>query len=242
MVITYHYIRNAERALSVERFKRQLDYISDYAILTFDDGFKDHYETVFPILKERNLKGIFFPCRYEGQEILNVHKIHLLLWEFGDKIYEDIGHEIKRRTGLYKYDTDKIAKIKQLLNYELPFEEATEIIDKLFNKLNPPEIYMTQDQIKEMSDYGMIFGGHTKTHRVLSRLTPEEQHKECDLTLIKQITNQSDIPFCYPYGHHHTYTKETIDILKDLGYSRAYTVGKTYNGQFEIPRLDTNEV
>ena len=32
---------------------------SDKVLLTFDDGLLDHYQNVFPILNERNIKGLF---------------------------------------------------------------------------------------------------------------------------------------------------------------------------------------
>ena len=33
----------------------------DAALLTFDDGYAEHFDTVFPILHDRGLQGSFFP-------------------------------------------------------------------------------------------------------------------------------------------------------------------------------------
>src|SRR3546814_7258045 len=73
------------KGLTVEGFRGQLDYLSRHycfigaddliaairdptaarppnaALLTFDDGYADHYQTVFPILHERGIQGLFFP-------------------------------------------------------------------------------------------------------------------------------------------------------------------------------------
>src|SRR5689334_9574908 len=87
----YHYVRDAARSrypgingLSVDQFKGQLEYIGRHyevigaqelseaimrkqalpanaMLLTFDDGYKDHFETVFPILDQMGLTACFFP-------------------------------------------------------------------------------------------------------------------------------------------------------------------------------------
>jgi len=83
----YHYVRPDEpnlphlRHLHVDDFVKQLDYFgNEYGfiskeafrecissaepakgvILTFDDGFKDHYRYVLPEMLKRNLWGIFY--------------------------------------------------------------------------------------------------------------------------------------------------------------------------------------
>ena len=82
----YHYVREDDidypyfDHLNVSIFRKQLDYFSDNfgflskeeyfsslsngnikngVVLTFDDGFKDHYKYVLPELKKRNIWGIF---------------------------------------------------------------------------------------------------------------------------------------------------------------------------------------
>src|SRR5687768_7232371 len=112
IVVMYHYVRNtwqtpfpSIKALAIDDFESQLDWIQsrynviDYsafesfltkgqssagpcALLTFDDGFVDHYSTVFPILKDRGLGGIFFVTGStigDRPHLLNVHKAHFLL-------------------------------------------------------------------------------------------------------------------------------------------------------------------
>ena len=100
--IMYHYVRPGSEeypnlnSLDVEIFKRQLDYFEkEYGflskdeyqsavrkgenpkgvVLTFDDGFKDHFEYVLPELRKRGLWGIFYiPTGvYQNNELLGVH-------------------------------------------------------------------------------------------------------------------------------------------------------------------------
>ena len=115
-IVFYHYVRDVERtpfpgikALSVAGFEAQLDWLQarydvidgptferavlagagfdrPTALLTFDDGFVDHYEHVFPLLRSRGLGGIFFLAGAtlgEHPVLLNVHKTHFLLSQLG---------------------------------------------------------------------------------------------------------------------------------------------------------------
>ena len=105
-IIMYHYVRDLPRTrfpefkgLLTSQFEGQLDYITQHytvcgvqqviattrgegelpsnaCILTFDDGFIDHYVTVFPMLEERGIIGSFYPSAKAVEEcrLLNTHK------------------------------------------------------------------------------------------------------------------------------------------------------------------------
>ena len=111
LAVMYHYVRDSVatgypgiRALAPSLFAQQLDWLqsrytlidmatldaaldgaplpADAALLTFDDGFVDHYEMVFPELASRGLSGVFFlsgiACQPEPR-LLGVHKTQFLL-------------------------------------------------------------------------------------------------------------------------------------------------------------------
>ena len=110
-IVMYHYIRRiigsefpGIKGLEIEGFKRQLDFLeNNYSIvsseqvidkiiknkelppkacwLTFDDGYKDHYQYVLPELIKRNLSGAFFPPRVAIKDniVLDVNSIHHIL-------------------------------------------------------------------------------------------------------------------------------------------------------------------
>ena len=50
-------------------------------LLTFDDGYSDHYNYVFPELIKKKIKGIFYPPTMviENKLILDVNKLHFIL-------------------------------------------------------------------------------------------------------------------------------------------------------------------
>jgi hypothetical protein len=103
----YHYVRDLKnsrypqiKGLDLNHFKTQLDFLEsnyhiidvnhclmpppigkDCVLLTFDDGYIDHYTTVFPLLAERGISGFFsMPGKIIKEEkVLDVNKIHFLL-------------------------------------------------------------------------------------------------------------------------------------------------------------------
>src|SRR5688500_8938666 len=90
--IMYHYVRPDHpdlpyfRHLHVDDFRKQLDHfqrdfhvlsleelshalssgrpVPNGIVLTFDDGFKDHYRFVLPELAKRDIPGIFYVSTY----------------------------------------------------------------------------------------------------------------------------------------------------------------------------------
>ena len=50
-------------------------------LLTFDDGYKDHYTYVLPVLLENNIQGSFYiPTKcFQDKKVLDVNKIHFIL-------------------------------------------------------------------------------------------------------------------------------------------------------------------
>jgi len=92
----------------------------------------------------------------------------------------------------------------------------------------------------------MIVGSHTHSHRVLSRLNYQEQLNELKISFefLKDTFNLKDIVFCYPYGHTHTYNKDTIKILQNLDYHSAFntlrdTTCITKADKYQLQRFDT---
>ena len=80
------YFKKNYTFISIEDYIDQLDNSSNELpknsiLLTFDDGYIDHYENVFPILNDNNIQGVFFPpaeviCE---EKVLDVHKLHSIL-------------------------------------------------------------------------------------------------------------------------------------------------------------------
>ena len=120
----------------------------DLCLLTFDDGLKEHFTDVTPILAERRIQGLFFlitSC-VDEHRVAHVHKNHFLMaWlDFG--AYRDGFLEHLRRADpgfdttvdpalaakTYRWDEPDVAAFKYLLNFRLPEPLKAKILDAVF--------------------------------------------------------------------------------------------------------------
>ena len=298
--VMYHYVRNMHetnypniKGLLIKRFIGQLNYIlrnykvirlEDYieflhgnksipnnsCILTFDDGFKDHYLNVFPILKREKLAASFFPITQPLTEFVvpAVHKTHFLLAKIDSRTFADafnqavkssfpelveryfVDDNVKKERK-YRWDDQLTSNLKYNIA-TMPLKPKVEILNQIFaryfenEKEFCRELYMSIEEMIEMIEEGMSFGGHTHTHPMLSRLTQEEQIKELKGSkeiLEKNLKAKVEL-FSYPYG---SFNETTINILTNNRYICGVTtdVGINEGGNidpFTIKRLDTNDL
>ena len=244
----------AIKGLSVERFCRQLDYIQvHYApisvekllgtlgsggedlppnpiLLTFDDGYSDHFANVFPLLDERGIQGCFFPPAQAVLEhtVLDVNKIHFVLAAvpdagtlldqvFSSLVEFRLEHALKTRedyllavTGEHRYDTREVTVLKRLLQRDLPEPVRAEIVRRLFAEHVTAdeaafacELSMSMDQIACLRRRGMHIGSHGYSHAWLNHVSPEAQAVEIDRSLDflqKLGIGKDEWTMCYPYG------------------------------------------
>lgn len=87
--------------------------------------------------------------------------------------------------------------------------------------------YMTPNQVKEMSDYGIDIESHTVSHNKLSTLSYEEQLKELKNSkeAIEKITSKPVISIAYPEGK---YNEDTKKAVLEAGYSMGFTIERGY--------------
>lgn len=264
--IMYHYVRPNDpglpsfRHLHIEDFAKQLDYFSSEfgfvtkekfrealltgnpapgVILTFDDGFKDHYQYVLPELLKRNLWGIFYVPTFPlvSNRLIDVHRIHLLVGKFGGLAIAEaikkmitpamLSHAHVREFYENTYTRQKNSVdtnyVKRLLNYFIDYKHRSGIIDKLMEEYFQNEahvaqdFYMTREELSHMSQLGMVIGSHTVSHPVMSKLSEEDQDWEIksSFELLESVIGQNPFKtFCYPYGGFHTFTLQTEKLLE----------------------------
>jgi len=238
------------------------------AVLTFDDGFRDHVDYVLPELKKRGLWGVFYiPTGvYQKNELLGVHRVHYLKGKYGSKLIlnealkiiddsmldhntiSDFDKEIY--TGLnYKEDE---RQLRRLLNYYVSYEYRDEILNNLMKKFFNEkelfkEVYLPVDDIKNLVQNGNIVGSHTVSHKVLSRLSYQDQYNEIrnSFDFIHSVIMQDYKSFCYPYGYRSSYNNDTLKILSELNVDDACVFdNKIQNNKirkYELSRIDCNQ-
>ena len=204
--------------------------------MTFDDGVMDHFQYVYPTLKRRNLWGIFYvPTTIFSGQILDVHRIHLLLGGFDaealtnrlnqlvtPEMLTDLGR--KEFTGdTYKRQSNNEATLafKRTLNYTIGYEYRSHILDSLMSDFfgadeRFADFYASPEMLREMELNEMIIGSHSRNHFVMSKLTETEQIDEIkgSFSALEQIVSLPKVKtFCYPYGGFHSFSETTEKIL-----------------------------
>lgn len=94
--------------------------------------------------------------------------------------------------------------------------------------------YMTSQQIKEMSDYGIDIQSHTASHAHLNQLTYEEQLNELKTSKekLESITEKPVISIAYPFGD---YDDNTILASKEAGYSLSFNTNRGLSDRNDNP-------
>jgi peptidoglycan/xylan/chitin deacetylase (PgdA/CDA1 family) len=281
-IVMYHYVRDLEhsrfpaiKGLSLERFRRQLNYIQSHytpiaaedllealasphkdlplnpVLLTFDDGYSDHYTNAFPLLEARGIRGCFFPPAQAVLEhkVLDVNKIQFILASVTDvgnllnQVFSSLEefrsvHALKTReayietvTEKHRYDTPEVTVLKRLLQRELPVPVRTEIVKRLFAQHVTSdetafacELYMSLDQIACLRSHGMHIGGHGYAHVWLDHISPEAQAVEIDRSLefLQMLgVGKDDYTMCYPYGG---FNGSLIEVLRTRQIQLGFTV------------------
>jgi peptidoglycan/xylan/chitin deacetylase (PgdA/CDA1 family) len=276
----YHYVRDLERSRyprikgrSEADFIRQLDYIGAHftlvraedviaaangagrlpenaAWLTFDDGYRDHYDVVFPLLHARGWQGSFFPPARAITErrLLDVNKVHFILavqpdpapliaairdfvaahqGEDGVKPFDDYWNELAKA---FRWDPAEVIFVKRMLQHALPAALRDALTGRLFDQFVAvpaesfaAELYASPEQLKLMVRAGMHIGSHGFAHVWLNRSTPNEQAAEIDRSLdfLSALGAPTrDWIMCYPYGAY------DARVLEHLG-TRNWALGLT---------------
>lgn len=300
-VVMYHYVRDLPRTrfprikgLLTEDFRRQVAALGqryematletalafvqgeyrparDLCLLTFDDGLKDHFTDVLPLLAERRLQGVFFipTACVEETRVASVHKNHFLLAAVDFDEYRrafldelrcrqpEIPTEVDIATvaATYRWDTPEVAAFKFLLNFRVPEALRDTILNTLFATYlgDEPafarELYLSWEDARQMQGAGMVVGSHSHRHTALSILSDDRQREDlttCTALLHRRLRPQRLWPFSYPYGKKHTYTESTVATIRELGYCCSFGtesgVNRSGEDLFALRRIDTKDV
>jgi peptidoglycan/xylan/chitin deacetylase (PgdA/CDA1 family) len=299
-VVTYHYVRDLPKSrfpeikgLQIERFIKQVEGLRqkyematlesalafldgkyepkrDLCLLTFDDGLREHFTDVTPILAKHGIQGLFFvTTACPNGRMVSVHKNHVLmagvkLSEYRKAFFSELeqsweprppavsGEEIRRA---YPWDTEEIGAFKYLINYQLKAAVRDRILDKLFvtffgdEEAFAKEWYLSWEEGRQMQEAGMLLGGHSHEHQPLGTLPLADLAKDlntCAGLLKSNFARQELWPFCFPFGTPQSYSDATVNLLQDLGFACSFTTRPGTNGRgqdrFRILRTDTNQI
>ena len=224
------------------------------AVLTFDDGYEDNFRFAYPILKSLRLSACFFiSTRIVGTSIVpwwdevafcfKFSKVGAFPSPFGDGD-EPYSCEAKHRKQSAKRF---LAKMKAS-----PWPEALSYLERLkcATNANPAEfssspLFLNWDQAREMQAGGMEFGGHTRTHPVLGRISDESllntEISGCFEDMTREL-GERPLAFSYPEGYEFAMSKPSDAQILEAGFKISFSYIHKYaprapKSLFRLPRI-----
>jgi peptidoglycan/xylan/chitin deacetylase (PgdA/CDA1 family) len=210
-------------------------------LVTFDDGYLDNYSLAFPILRSYSAQAVFFlPTAFVGTSRLpwwdaiaytiKQTRNDVIRLEYPERAVLDLNRNgmadiISVALRLYKHPatTDRNRFLNEL---QIACESGFPVEDN-------QRIFMNWREAREMQQCGMVFGSHTDTHEILSRLSAEQQVVELRRSreILERELNCRIDALAYPVGAKDTFNDETIMALRENDYHAAFS----YYGGFNLP-------
>ena len=236
-------------------------------LLTFDDGTRDHLETVLPILERRCLKAIFFVLTWplEHQRMPITHALHWILGCPKDIVWDrlvefanirlsgicDLGSaDIAKQT--YFYEPVLTALIKYAVNFALPTDAAEEFVTDFVTsegytlKQLTSEWFLKDEEILLLDGADMEIGMHGVSHRSFSsigedRIIEEIHHSS---TYLRNLVGYPPSWFSSPFGGGDLADAGGLvkKALKEINVFASVTQNKGFvtgaSDVYSLPRFD----
>lgn len=235
-----------EEAIAIAEGKQKI--VGATAMITFDDGYRDNYDLAFPVLRAHGIPAVFFlVSSYVGSRYVPWWDeiAYLAKQSRKDSIRLKYPRDLRignvranpaaaaeQLTALYKEPNVDGGRMLEAMSEACEIPRARESADRLF---------LDWSEAREMLRGGMEIASHTHTHRILSKLTAEEQYTEA--TVSKQILEEQlgtrVEAMAYPVGLRSSFSPETQQALQRAGYRAAFSF---YGGLNRTPPITPFEI
>lgn len=224
-----------------------------FAMITFDDGYRDNHDVAFPILRAENVPATFFVATgyidaprvpWWDEIAWMLHRSRKSSLELKPFLPEplDIGAPNRGRA------LTTLLRTYKSLAQERTDEYVAAIAHASGSGRHPAAgaetFWMNWDMLRAMSCAGMTIGGHTVNHPVLSQMDKISQQREITLCVdrLKSELGRPVRSFSYPVGARTCFNQDTRDCLRDAGVDFAFTYYGGYSrpagwDPYDIPRI-----
>jgi peptidoglycan/xylan/chitin deacetylase (PgdA/CDA1 family) len=217
-----------------------------FVVLTFDDGYRDNYTRVLPIMNKYGLPFTVFICSsiiertfdYWWGGLVELFKSH------DDVDVEAMGARFRLRNGqsrqaalrtATKWVEENVASRSAQLKptFQRYGVVPTDLLD---------QDVMTEDELRILSQSPLVtIGGHGFTHRPLASLPePEARHEiVANREHLERVTGHKVVHFAYPFGDSSACTWREAELVRSAGYQSAFTtrLGNLFPQHSTVPLM-----
>ena len=203
-------------------------------VLTFDDGFRSFYTAVYPALRQfQSPATVFLTTGYIGSKDIPWFSWIDLAFRTRADIAGLLPHSLR--------GAEWPSLRRSLMAYlkAVPDEERQSVVKGVIQRVQASDEevdryrLLTWDQVREMESTGLVsFGGHTRTHPILTRVdidTARREVADCAADLKREL-GPAARHFAYPNGTRADFNKQIQSIVREAGFASAVTIVRGTNG------------
>lgn len=220
---------------------KEIPYLHDvqgparYFVLSFDDGMREVYDIIAPILRSKGVPAVFFlnSATIDNKQLMWRHKVSLLI----ERCIQQPGR-LPPQLGIYPGRRLR-AKLKALrFSEEHILNRVARFLDLDFDAyLRGTKPYLTSNQVLNLARDGFEFGAHSESHPNFNEMTIEDQKKQISMSV--HFIRALGLPcryFAFPFSDHGVSTSvfrymTELDLLLSFGTSEARRDSITFSFQ-----------
>src|ERR1700730_13411003 len=219
-----------------------------YAVLTFDDGYRDNVATALPILERNNAPFMVYvptgaPTRTLPSWWLGLRE----MFRLGDTVTIDaMGMRFhcpkfhEKMLGLYKVNEWIHQDYHRVAMLASTFNRAGISLSALNEAY-----FLNERELQSLARHPLAsIGGHTASHAALSSLDVLSARAEMadNRSYLEQLLQLPVRHFAYPYGDSRACGPQEAHLAKEVGFSTAVTtrhgqVSDLKSNHFALPRV-----
>ncbi len=246
-----HCVRSGVDVVGVDEALRRLPIADEkyFVVLTFDDGYRDNYTRVLPVLTKFGVPFTVFVCSAMIERKFDYWWGGLIdLFKSRDEIdLEPMGTRFRLRNS-----RDRELALQKATKW-VEGNIASRSIELLptFRRygISPADLLdqdaMTEREVRTLSQNDLVtIGGHGFTHRPLASLSESEALHDivANREHLERVTGREIAHFAYPFGDRAACNAREAILVRRVGYRSAFTtrIGNLFpqhsDAPFMLPR------